>query len=158
MALVGMLQSTLFSRFHFLGVTPNIVLLVTISWTLLRGTREGSVVALAGGVVSDALSSAPFGALTLSLIAVALVAGVWEMNIFRTVRLVPYLAALLATAVQGVVVLFVMRMAGRPVVWGSMLSEVIAPALLVNTVAMVPVHWLLRWAQAQFTPPPVEWE
>jgi len=158
MALVGILQSTLASRLHILGVTPNMVLLVTISWTLLRGTQEGSVVALAGGVVFDALSSAPFGAATLSLVAVALVAGVWEMNLFRSIRLVPYMAALLGTLVHGMVFLFVMRVAGRPVIWGAMFWEVIAPALLVNTVAMIPVHIALRWAQAQLRPPPVEWE
>ena len=140
-----------------LGVCPNLVLLVTVSCTLLLGTRLGLLAALAGGVVLDALSGAPFGLSTIALAVVALFTGVGEMNLFGSIRALPYVAALSGTFVYHVVMLVLMGLGGNGLPWGAAMWRVGMPAMLVNTVGMVVVHSLSRWIYGRFGPRRVEW-
>jgi rod shape-determining protein MreD len=140
-----------------LGVCPNLVLLVTVSCTLLLGTRHGVLAALAGGLVLDALSGAAFGLSSIALVVVALITGVGEMNLFGSIRALPYLAALLGTAIYHVVMLILMGVGGHDLAWGAAMWRVGMPAMLVNTVGMLVVHSLSRWIYGRFGPRRVEW-
>ena len=140
-----------------LGVCPNLVLLLTVSCTLLLGTRSGVLAALAGGLVIDALSGASFGVSVIALVVVALITGVGEMNLFGTIRALPYLAALSGTFVYHVVMLVLMGLGGNGLPWGAAMWRVGLPAMLVNTVGMLVVHSLSRWIYGRFGPRRVEW-
>jgi rod shape-determining protein MreD len=140
-----------------LGVCPNLVLLLTVSCTLLLGTRYGVLAALAGGLVLDALSGAAFGLSVIALVIVALITGVGEMNLFGSIRALPFVAALLGTFIYHVVMLVLMGMGGNGLAWGTAMWRVGLPAMTVNTVGMLVVHSLSRWIYGRFGPKRVEW-
>jgi len=135
-----------------MGVCPNLVMLLTISWTLLSGVRHGVMIALAGGFTLDALSGAPFGAATFSLLAVALASGVAEANLFRWIDALPYAAAPVGTLLYNAVYVAFLQIAGLPISWAAAVAQVIAPMMLANTIVMVLVHLPMRWGKTRLVP------
>lgn len=156
--LLAILQSSVTSHIRILGVSPDLVLLCSISWVLLEGTREGLWVVLVGGVALDALSGTPFGFSTLSLFVASYLASLGAANVFRTARLLPYFTIALATWVYNGVFLILLQIAGRTVVWGPMLWRVVLPASLLNTACMPVVYNAMLWVHHRTHPQGVEWE
>ena len=153
-----MAQSTVLPHLRLFGVTPDIVLLFTVSWALLQGVREGLLVALIGGLVLDALSAGPFGAQTLVLAVVGLLAGLGGANIFRTERLLPYAAAAAATVLYYGLMIAMLFASGRVVLFGPMMVRLVLPVLVLNELGMAAVHAGAVWMRGFFVPSPVEWE
>ncbi len=158
MALVAVLQVTITSHIRILGVSPDLVLLCSLSWVLLQGTRDGILAALAGGVVLDALSGAPFGTMTLALFVVCCLGGLGEVNVPRTARFLPYLAIGVATLVYTGILLILLEMTGHVVAWGAILWRVVLPEMLLNLLCMPVIYGLVRWLRGYLYPKPVEWQ
>lgn len=143
---------------RLLGVSPNLVLLYTVSSVLSQGLEEGIFVALVGGLMLDALSGAPFGVATVALVVVTLVAALGEINVFRAAKFLPYATITVATFVYNVVVLFALQMTGHVVIWGASLWRVVLPAMLVNLLCMPMVYGLACWLRKRLGPRSVEWQ
>ncbi|MHB0858252.1 MAG: rod shape-determining protein MreD [Anaerolineae bacterium] len=157
-AIVGLLQSTLASRIRVFGVSPDLVLLLTVSWVLLHGRQRGLLPALVGGLMIDALSGARFGFATLCLVVVVLLAGLGEMNVFRTARFLPILTIAVASLVYNLLYLFLLKMTGHPAQVSAMVWRVILPAVLVNILFMPLVYGPAHWVAKRFGPRAVEWQ
>ncbi len=142
---VAIVQSTAMPRLAIMGVKPDLMLLVVMSWSLLRGGEEGLVWAFIGGLALDILSGAPFGASTLALMAVSFLSGLGEVRIFRTHIVLPLLTALFATLVYDVLFLLLLQMSGWPVAWLDNLVKVILPSALLNVALSPLVYQALRW-------------
>jgi rod shape-determining protein MreD len=148
LGIIAVFQSTLLPHLRIWGVFPNLMLVVVVSWSLLRGADQGLVWAFVGGALIDVLSGGPMGVATLSLMAVAFLAGIGEVNIFRTHVALPLAAVLLSTLLYGLLILLALQLTGQTVDWtGSMMSAIL-PSAVVNTlltpVIYVTIHWLHR--------------
>ena len=141
---LSLLQSTWMPHITLLGVHPDLVLLAVTSWSLLRGSQEGMLWALVGGVATDLFSGGPFGVITLSLLVVSFLSGLGEKTVFRFDLLIPILVIPLATLVYDGVLLVLLSVLGWPSQWGANFVQVILPSALVNTLGMPLVYILLR--------------
>jgi len=121
------------------------MLLVVVSWSLIRGAKEGFAWALGGGLLLDLLSGGPFGALTISLILSSLAASLGELNIFRGSLWLPTAASVLATAVYDLAYLLILEVTGHPMHWGPSLLQVVVPCMTLNALVMYPTYWAMRW-------------
>ena len=139
-------------------MSPDLVLLLVVSWVLLHGMREGLAVALLGGLVLDALSAGPFGVATLSLAVVSWIAGLGEINVFRTARLLPYVMVVPATLACGGLLVILMETTGDGVSRWPMLWRVVMPETIVNLACMPVVYGVARWLSNRMRPQPVEWQ
>ena len=158
LAVVALVQSTIITRIRVFGVSPDLVLLFVVATVLIGGAHEELLVSLVGGVTTDILSSAPFGLTTISLVAVNYLVGLGEINIFRTVRIWPYTAVLVATLVYNGVFMILLEITGRELLWGPTLWRVVAPSLFVNTLCMPFMYLLVYWLCSHMRPKPAEWE
>ena len=120
------------------------MLMVVTSWSLLRGTQEGMVWALAGGVSMDLVSGAKFGLHTLALLIVSFATGFGERTVFRFEILMPMLVIPIATLGYQLAMMGGLSLFGWPVVWRSTVMTVVLPSMLVNTVCMPVVYLLVR--------------
>lgn len=143
--LLGLLQSAVVSRLRLLGVSPDIVVLLTVSCVLLWGLRDGLPVALVGGFVLDMTSGAPFGASILAMVAVALLAGLGEINVFRAARVLPMVTLLLATLVYYALFALLLRLTGHPHVSWTLVWRVVLPKVIVNLLFMPLLYGAIRW-------------
>lgn len=128
-----------------LGVKPDLMLLMVISWSLLRGSKEGMIWALVGGIGLDLLSGAPFGTYTVILVALSLVAGLGQLSVFRTHIALPLIATLIATLVYDLFFLLLLHVRGYSIVWTDSLIKVVLPSALLNVLLSPLAYRALYW-------------
>lgn len=148
-----LLQVTLSPYIKINGVHPDLVLVLVIGWTILRGLRDGFIWALIGGLSIDFVSGAPFGIFTLALLLVTLVANLFHGRTFGSSIILPVSLAFPLSLLFNGVALLLLNLLGRPIAWNEALSNVLIPIAIFNTVAMLlvfPLLYLLnRWLSPQ---------
>lgn len=148
---IALLQSVAMPHIRIMGVKPDFMLLVVVSWSLLCGIREGSLWGFIGGLSLDIFSSAPFGVSTLALLAVGSLSSLGGMSIFRTHIVLPPITALFATSVYYLIFLALLQMMGWPVPWAESLLKVVLPSVLLNAALMPLVYGAVRWLYHKLT-------
>jgi len=144
---VAILQTSAMPSLLPWGIRPDLMLLVVVSWSLLRGTREGLVWALGGGLLLDLFSGGPLGAATISLALSNLVISLGGLNIVRSFLWLPLAASTLATAIYDTAYLVILQLSGRPVQWVPNLLQVVVPSMIWNALGMYPIYGCMRWVQ-----------
>lgn len=141
---LALLQTTVMPRITVLGVHPDLVLMAVVAWSVLRGSREGMVWALIGGVVIDLFSAAPFGISTLTLLIISFASGLGQASFFRIDLLVPIMIIVPATLVYQLIIAGLLSLLTGAPGWGTRLGQIILPTILVNSVGMTLVYILAR--------------
>lgn len=144
----ALVQSAWLARVDVLGARPDLMLLVVLIWTVVRGQEEGLVWGAIGGFVTDLISGGPLGIHILAYLAVALLAGQsWGQALGSSVlRLL--LQAVLAGMAYHLVLLGGLSWVGRVVDWRYSVTQVLLPSVVLNAVlapfARLPLGWLER--------------
>ncbi len=144
LVVLALFQSTVMPRITIMGIHPDLILMVVISWSLLRGAEEGMLLAVIGGVPLDLISEATFGIHTLALLFTAFVSGFGQRTVFRSEVLMPILAIPIATLVYELIILSGLFLTGWPVAWGTQITQVVLPCMAANTVCMPFVYLIVR--------------
>lgn len=155
LALAAVVQATVLARFPIFGGKIDLVLLLALSWTLVGEWQGGVLWGLMGGLSLDLLSGGPFGATAVGLITVAYLAGLSEGRFWRSHVLLPLATALLGSVLFHTITLSLLTITGYPVDWVYSLTRLTLPAVLLNTVCMLPVYLLVRGLHAFAHPAPV---
>jgi rod shape-determining protein MreD len=142
---ISVLQSTIAPRIAVLGVKPDLMLLVVISWRIIRGTEEGLLWALIGGFFLDILSGAPFGVFTISLVLTSLLSGLWEVNVFYTTFFLPLTTLFFATLLYYLLTLFLLHMTGWPIALGETIFKVVLPSTFLNALLAPLFYKAMLW-------------
>jgi rod shape-determining protein MreD len=154
---IVIIQTTAMPHLTILGVKPDLVLLVVISWSLLRGSKEGVIWALVGGIGLDLLSGAPFGTSAVALLVLSLLAGMGELSVFRTHIALPLIATLLATLAYDLFFLLLLHMRGCSIAWADSLIKVVLPSTLLNVLLSPLVYKALYWLHRKTGPEEMAW-
>ncbi len=157
-ALAALLQSTFTARIRIWGVTADLALLFAVSWILYQGIGEGLLVSLVGGIILDTLSGAPFGVLMISLTVASELAGLGEANVFEKAPFLPYISITLATITYRGLLLFLLRMTGRPLPPWPTISRFLLMALIINGLGMFVIYRLVGELCSRIQPQRAEWE
>lgn len=154
---IALLDTTLTPHLSYLSGQPQLMLLAVVSWSLLRGVREGIIWAFIGGVFLDLLSGASFGIVTLPLLLVAYMSGLGEVNVFRANFLLPIIVGAMAVVLYNVVSLALRQLLGQPMLWNAAILHIVLPALLVNLLALPAVFFPLRRLHQATGQPQMNW-
>jgi rod shape-determining protein MreD len=154
--LAALLQSTVLPHLRLFGGTLDLLLLLTLGWTLSGDWTGGLAWGFIGGVCADLLSGAPFGFTALALVLMAYFASLTEGRFWRSHVLLPLATIALGTLGFHFIYLVGLSVTGRAVDPGFSLFSVVLPAAVLNTVFMLPVYHALRWLHNAVYPPQVE--
>jgi rod shape-determining protein MreD len=157
LSFLALLQSTLLPQVRVLGVQPDLVLLTVVAWSLLRGSQEGMLWALIGGLALDTLSSARLGINTLPLLLISFLAGLWQRGLVRLDVLVPFMAIPVATLVYQGLMVALLKLLGWPATWQAAWNYSILPAMLINTLLMPVIYVLMRWMHRRTRDENIDW-
>lgn len=128
----AVVQSTWLERIRLLGGRPDLVLLLAVTWAIIRGANEGAIWGFVGGLFCDLLSGGGLGLWTISLTVVGFVSGLpWVHALGPTVIRLALMSAL-GTLLGHVLLVLVMSLVGRPVGVGRAIQTVAGPAALLN--------------------------
>ena len=148
---VAILQATVIPHLAIWEVFADLPLLVVISWSLIRGRREGIVWGFVAGLAVDLFSGAPFGAATLSLMVAGFLAGAGAATVFRTHILLPLVTTFAVTIVYDLLFLLVVQIFGGTVEWFDSLWRIILPSAVLNTCLTPVVYGLARLLYGRFS-------
>lgn len=154
---VALIQSTVMPHLTLWGVKPDLMLLVVISWSLLRGAREGIVWGFIGGFCLDLFSGTPFGLSALALLIASFFSGFGEATVFRTHVILPLATVLLASLIYNFIFLLVLRTLGWSVVWLDSFIRLALPASLLNVLLTPLVYPAMRWLHRKTSREEIDW-
>jgi rod shape-determining protein MreD len=140
---VALLQATVVPAIPYVGIRPDLVLLLALAWTMVRGTAEGAVVAWIGGLALDIFSPLPLGCHALAMLLTVVPVGLLGAPFYRGNLAYPIGGAFLATVVYNVLLLGLSRILGQSVLWSGLLWRVVLPMALIEATLMPLVYWTL---------------
>jgi rod shape-determining protein MreD len=143
LASVALVQSSLLFRFSLWGARLHLMLLVLVSWSLLRGAREGIVWGFLGGLALDFLSGLPLGVCTLTLTITAYMASLGQLTVYRTSPLFPAGLALASSIFHDGLLMLLLSLAGYALAWADLLLRVALPSALLGALMMPLVYRVL---------------
>jgi rod shape-determining protein MreD len=155
--IAGLLLPTCALGCRIVGVHPDLLMVVAVSWCLLRGKREALVFAAFGGLAADMQSSGPLGLLTAATVAATLAASIGEINVFRSVVPLPYVTILAASALYYVVIVIGVLLTGKPLMLGRLFTTSMVPVFVLNLLFMLPTHWLAQRVSEILPPSTADW-
>jgi rod shape-determining protein MreD len=111
---------------------------------------EGSLWGFIAGVTVDLVSGGPFGAATLSLVIVGLLAGLAKTSTLRSNVALPALVVFLVTIAHNLIYLLVLQISGLNVIWLESLLRITLLSAALNAVLTPPIFGLMRWTYIRF--------
>jgi rod shape-determining protein MreD len=141
--LIAAVQTSVIPTFRVLGVHANLMLVLLLSWAMVRGLEEAMVVVPMGGLALGLMDGQLLGAAMLALIPLVLLTEIREARIIQGDFLLAVLLILLSTLAYEVIILVILRVTGETVQWWGTLSRVVVPAAIVNALLVPPVYGLL---------------
>ena len=118
--------------FPVLGAYPNLVLVLVVCWTVVRGQQEAMVVVPMGGLCLGLVGSQPVGVALLAAAPVVLLAELREARLTQSDLLLAVALVLASSLVYEMVFLVILRVMGETVQWWGSFSRVILPTAIVN--------------------------
>ena len=92
------LQTSLFPIFSWNGVSVNLMLVFTVSWSLLYGARRGAFLGFMTGLLQDLATGMFFGMDVFVLTIIGYVTGAFSRNVFKDPVFLPAMATMWATS------------------------------------------------------------
>lgn len=138
-----LLQSTVFAQLRLLGVSPELMFLITIVVAILEGPQEGAITGFAAGLAQDFLLDQPKGVTALTLTLVGYSAGLARQYIVSSSPLLPTILVAVGTA-AGLIfyqtvaflldqlqetVAFAVRVTLLSALYGAILTPIVYPLL-----------------------------
>jgi rod shape-determining protein MreD len=157
LVILALLQATIVPHLAIWGVFPDLPVLIVASWGLLRGKVEGSLWGFIAGVAVDLFSGAPFGAATLSLMAVGFVSGLGKTSALRAHVTLPVLMVFLTTILSSTTFLLILLISGQSVVWLDSLLRIVLPSAVLNALITPVIFGGMRWLNTRLSQAEMEW-
>lgn len=145
LGLVALVQVSFLPALGISPLPPDPMLVIVVAWGVLRGARSALIWALIGGLWLDLLSSGPFGAYTLGLLAAAGIAGFGSGTIYRSHWLLALAMVALATVAQDLIQVAMLWLVQKPVSIPDSLTRLVLPEILANMILMLFVFPVLGW-------------
>ncbi len=139
--ILALLQGALVPSVPFLGIRPDLILVLLLAWTMARGVREGVIGAFIAGIALDIFSSYPLGSHSLVLILTVLAVGWLEAPVYRENLAFPVIGTVVATVLYNLLLMGLSQLLGQPVAWGNLLWRFILPLSLLEAAMMPLAYW-----------------
>jgi len=144
LAIAALLQSVLGPSLPLVRGRPDLVLVVVVAWSMLRGSGEGAFVGFLGGALLDSVTYTQFGINSALLGVLGYVTGLPEVNVFRG-NLPYFLGTAAVTTLVYHTLYFLLLQALRAAMPPILDTYATAmPAALLNAVLLAPTFMLCR--------------
>lgn len=146
----ALLQTTAFSRLTLFGVSPDLMLVVVISFALLEGPSTGAAVGFSGGLLRDLLLDSPKGLTGLSYLLVGYVIGSLRPYVQSNSVFVPAGGVLVGSLAGTGLYQVLLVLLGRSALPLGNAVRIIALTSVYNTLLVPFVYPLIRRVSAMY--------
>jgi rod shape-determining protein MreD len=144
LGIAATIQTIMGARLSVLTARPDLVLLLVVTHSIVRGTSDGLLGGVIGGLMIDSLTPLPFGAATIGMALVGLGTGLGESNVYRSNLIIPLIAIFLATIFYHSFLMLALQAAAWTVDWISTLALQTVPGAALNAMLAPLVFPLVR--------------
>lgn len=141
---LALVQTSALPLVPLFGVTPNLVLLTLVAWTLARGLEDALPLYLVGGVTLGLFEGELTGLPVIGMGVVALLALAYEARIVHWDLLVGLAVAALGGAAYDVIHLAAYALTGERVLWLDAALRVLLPAAVIHAALFPLFFWTAR--------------
>ncbi|MBA7490783.1 hypothetical protein ES702_01326 [subsurface metagenome] len=108
-----LIQLTLINSITILGLKPDLIMVVVVVFSLLKGAKEGTISGFASGLLQDIFSTGLLGINALAKTVIGFTCGILKEKIFyeHILFLIPVIT-FIASFMQNILILFLLRVFG----------------------------------------------
>jgi rod shape-determining protein MreD len=140
-----LLQTLIAPNVRILGANPDFMLIVVASVGLLRGSEAGALFGFAGGVVVAVALFEPLGITAFVLVIVGYFSGRYAETADLSSGFAPLVAVFVGSLLAESLFVIAQFLLGRQVPLDFVVTRVVVPALILNTLLAAPVYVAARW-------------
>ncbi|MHB1315012.1 MAG: rod shape-determining protein MreD [Christensenellales bacterium] len=137
------LDTAILPQLAILGLVPDVLVCITISFALLYGSTIGASVGVAGGLMLDVMCGPALGFYGLIYLLLGLGAGLMDQRRVNK-YLLPSVAAVLAVIAKAAFHIVYLALQGYGEGSFAVFLRYILPGALLSGLIMVPLHLLIR--------------
>ena len=137
------LQSTLFHYLALAGVVPNLLLIVTMSFGLMRGRREGMLVGFFSGLLIDVFFGTVLGPYAFIYMTMGYINGFFHRIYYVEDVLLPMIMISLNDFIFNVIIYLIFFLLRNRLNFGEYLTTVILPEMLYTIIITLFFYKLL---------------
>ncbi len=145
--LIALVQTSVLPAFPIFGASPNLVLVLLVCWTIVRGRQEAMVVIPVGGLCLSLLGSQPVGVALLAATPVLLLSELQALRLTPNNLLLALAVVFLSSLIYQAILLAALRLEGDTVGWLSALTRVVLPTSIIDVLFTPPLYWIV-WSRS----------
>ena len=142
-AALFVLQTSILPLMAYHGVTADLLLLLTVSFAFLRGTRQGAFMGFGVGLMQDLATGTFFGVNTLTRTLLGLLFGQFSDRVFKEQFFLPVLASVGVTILNYFILALIMVLLGYRFNLETHMQQMLLPMLVYQLAFAYPVHYLV---------------
>jgi len=136
------LQTSFFPLLAYHSISPDFMLLVTVSFAFLRGTEKGTLMGFATGLLTDLATGTFFGIHAFSYMLMGNLCGRFANRVYKEQFFLPVFASLGVTALNYFILALIMVLLGYRFNPISNVQMTLVPMLIYQLAFAYPVHYL----------------
>jgi len=141
-----LLQTTVAPNVRVLGANPDFALIILVCVGLLRGSEVGAVFGFVTGTLVAASLMQPLGLSAFAFVIVGYFAGRYAETADLSTGVAPMVSVFAGTLLADLLILVAQYLLERQVPLGFMITRVVLPSLVLNTLLAVPFYVAVRVA------------
>jgi len=136
------IQSSLLPFFSYNRQSPDLLLLLVVSFSLLEGPKYGVLMGLGAGLLKALTTGTFFGIDAFSFVIIAFFIGRFYNQVFREARFLPLVASVGATVAHYVIVVIFLLMLGFRFSILEHIQNFLLPMIIFQFIFSYPIHRL----------------
>ena len=136
------LQTSFFPLMAYHGISPNFMLLLTVSFAFLRGMEQGTFMGLLTGLLTDLATGTFFGIHAFTYLLMGNLCGRFANRVYKDQFFWPVFASLGVTALNYFILALLMVLLGYRFNPISNVQTTLLPMLIYQLAFAYPVHYL----------------
>lgn len=138
----NILQSTIFDVIRIRGIGPNLNVLIIVSFALLRGSKEGSLIGFFAGLLMDSVFSTSRGYLAIVGACIGYACGKFTKDFYKENLVLPFVLTLLSTVFYGFTVSLPFLLRGK-INYIYFVKNIIFPEIIYTIILSIIVYQLI---------------
>lgn len=138
----NVLQSTVFDMIRIRGISPNFNVMIIVSFALLRGSKEGSIIGFFTGLITDMLFSTSRGYLAIIGACLGYFCGKFNKDFYRENLILPFMLTFISTIMYGFAVSLSFLLRGK-INYIHFIRNIIVPEVIYTIILSIIVYQLM---------------
>lgn len=137
LVMIHVLESTLFQYIRIGGIGPNFMIMLIVSFALLRGSKEGMVIGSVAGLLYDISFGLHIGPTLLSYMFIGFVCGKFNKNFYRENFIIPFICTLVSSLFYSMINILSFVLRGQLHFWYFIKSIMIPELIYTITLSLI---------------------